>query len=94
MRIKVADGRQARDILQARAQDDIQQAHLVHAESSLLAQEGLQNLGAAVSENEDVLQSLETVLEKIKVIADATADAVGVIAQASDQFQHLTRFED
>lgn len=94
MRIKIADGRQTREILQASAQDDIQQADLVHVDSPLPAQEGLQNLGAAVSQNEDVLQSLGTVLEKIKMIADATANVVGVVAQASDQFQHLNRLRN
>lgn len=91
MRIKVADARQARENMQRRVQDDIQQAHLVHADSSLPAQEGLQNFSATVSKNDDVLESLGKVLGKITAIANATADAVGAIAQASGQFQHSNR---
>ncbi|KZP34597.1 hypothetical protein FIBSPDRAFT_11673 [Athelia psychrophila] len=77
--IKATNADQARKNLLENAQHDIERGHLAH--SAPPAQQGLQNLGAVVSENEDVLQSLGIVLDKIQVIAKATADAVDVIAK-------------
>lgn len=44
----------------------------------------MQNLVVSVSDNGDVLQSIGTVLSKIRVIADVTANAVDVLAKVRD----------
>lgn len=82
-------GDKARENLLQTLQEDIQQGGIANTHPALPAQQGLQNLGAAVSENDDVLQSLGTVLKKVKVISDATAKAVDVLAKVSVPFQHL-----
>lgn len=71
---------QARGNLLNNAQQDIEHGHLQHADSTRAAQ-GLENLGAAASENKDLLQSLGTVLDKIQAIADATVNVVDVISK-------------
>lgn len=76
------------DMLQT-AQEDIERGHLDHAVSSLETQEGLQNIGAAVSDNEDILESLATVMEKVQVIAAATANAVDAFAKVNIMFAFL-----
>ncbi|KZP17692.1 hypothetical protein FIBSPDRAFT_830254 [Athelia psychrophila] len=76
--IKAMNADQARDNVLKTAQQDIARGDLGHVDSSL---QGLENLGAAASENNDLLQSLGTVLDKIQVIADATVNAVDVIAK-------------
>lgn len=89
--LKKLDAGEARANVLQTAQEDIDQGGLAHTEPTFPAQEGLQNLGVAVSENDDVLQSLGTVLEKVKVIADATANAVDGLAKVSASFQPLIR---
>lgn len=84
MRIEVADTGEARANVLQTAQGDIDQGGLAHLEPAFPAQEGLQNFGATVTQSEDVLESLGTVLEKVKVIADATAKVVDVLAKVRD----------
>ncbi|KZP24098.1 hypothetical protein FIBSPDRAFT_930079, partial [Athelia psychrophila] len=79
--IKAIKADRARDNVLETARQDIERGHLEHADSTLPAQQGLENLGAVASENKDLLQSLGTVLNKIQVIADATVNAVDVIAK-------------
>ncbi|KZP24088.1 hypothetical protein FIBSPDRAFT_429370 [Athelia psychrophila] len=79
--IKAMNADQARDNVLETARQDIERGDLEHADSTLPAQQGLENLGAVASENKDLLQSLGTILNKIQVIADATVNAVDVIAK-------------
>ncbi|KZP04133.1 hypothetical protein FIBSPDRAFT_968406, partial [Athelia psychrophila] len=79
--IKAVNVGQARHNLLETAQQDIERGDLAHADFTLPTPQGLENVGAAVSENKDLLQSLGTVLNKIQVIADATVNAVDVLAK-------------
>ncbi|KZP24074.1 hypothetical protein FIBSPDRAFT_429067 [Athelia psychrophila] len=79
--IKAMNADQARDNVLETARQDIERGDLEHADSTLPAQQGLENLGVVASENKDLLQSLGTILNKIQVIADATVNAVDVIAK-------------
>lgn len=82
--IKAMNADQARKNLLKNAQQDVICGHLQHVDSTLPAQQGLENPGAAASENGDLLQNLGTVLERIRVIADVTVDAVDAIAKVSN----------
>lgn len=93
MRIVVTHGGNARANVLQTAQGDIDQGGLTHLEPAFPAQEGLQSLGVTVAHSEDVIQNLGTVLKKVKVIADATAKAVGVLAKVRAQFQHYNHFD-
>ncbi|KZP29382.1 hypothetical protein FIBSPDRAFT_216561 [Athelia psychrophila] len=79
--IKAVNVDQARHNLLETARQDIERGDLAHADVTLPTPQGLENVGAAVSENKDLLQSLGTVLNKIQVIADATVNAVDVLAK-------------
>ncbi|KZP04129.1 hypothetical protein FIBSPDRAFT_1054893 [Athelia psychrophila] len=53
----------------------------VQSIDELHTQQEPDNFGTAASENEDLLQSLGTVLDRIQVIANATVDAVDAVAK-------------
>lgn len=81
--LKVLDVGQARENVQQTTQVDIEQSSLARVDSALLPQEELQNFSVIASGNDDLLRSLGTVLEKVRVIADVTAKAVDALAKAS-----------
>ncbi|KAF7965338.1 hypothetical protein HWV62_44307, partial [Athelia sp. TMB] len=83
--IKILDRGQARENVLSNIRDDLEGQHI--ASSHLMppvppAADGLAN---TISENEDLLQSLGTVLDKIKLIADVTVGMVDTLAKAYKQ---------
>lgn len=83
MHIKPISGGTARRILASNAQNDIERRHLDDAKPSPFAPQILEGVSATISDQQDLLQSMGTVLDKIKVIANVTATALDTLAKVS-----------
>ncbi|KZP10825.1 hypothetical protein FIBSPDRAFT_989169, partial [Athelia psychrophila] len=78
--IKASDGGQARQNLLRVAQEDLTRRRIDH-DDVLSVPEALTNVAETISNNEDLLKSLGTVINKIQRIADVTLDAVDALAK-------------
>lgn len=81
--IKKVNSSQARSDLMNTAQQDLEGRHIDHSAPDISVPQKLNDLAATVSNNDDVLASLGTVLNKIQLIADATVNAVDAITKVS-----------
>ncbi|KZP16029.1 hypothetical protein FIBSPDRAFT_934889, partial [Athelia psychrophila] len=78
--IKASDDGQARQNLLRVVEEDIARRHIDHG-AALAVPEAFKNVAANVSNNEDLLQSLGIVIEKIQCIAKITLNAVDALAK-------------
>ncbi|KZP24201.1 WD40 repeat-like protein [Athelia psychrophila] len=78
--IKASDNDQARQNLLRVAQEGLARRHIDH-DATLPVPEALDNMAENVSNNEDFLNSLGTVINKIQLIAEVTLDAVDALAK-------------
>lgn len=78
--ITLANRDEARHNLLLSAQQDLERQHIDH-NAALSVPPALDNLAATVSDNQDLLISLGTVMEKIQRISAITVDAVDALAK-------------
>ncbi|KAF7966616.1 hypothetical protein HWV62_37635 [Athelia sp. TMB] len=83
--IKISDQGQARENVLSDIQDDLESQHITSPPPMPLIPPAAEGLANTISENEVLLQSLGTVLDKIKMIADVTVGVVDTLAKAYKQ---------
>ncbi|KAF7973533.1 hypothetical protein HWV62_14966 [Athelia sp. TMB] len=83
--IKILDKGQARENVLSNIRDDLEGQHIASSPSMPSVPPAADGLANTVSDNEDLLQSLGTVLGKIKLIADVTVGMVDTLAKAYQQ---------
>ncbi|KAF7967840.1 hypothetical protein HWV62_32914 [Athelia sp. TMB] len=83
--IKVLDIGQARENVLANIRDDLQGQPLESPTPILSISTAVDGLANTMTENEDILQILGAVLEKIKLIADATVGMLDTLSKAYKQ---------
>ncbi|KAF7968879.1 hypothetical protein HWV62_29156 [Athelia sp. TMB] len=83
--IKILDKGQARENVLSNIRDDLEGQHIASSPPMPSVPPAADGLANTISENEDLLQSLGTVLDKIKLIADVTVGMVDTLAKAYKQ---------
>ncbi|KAF7968758.1 hypothetical protein HWV62_29555 [Athelia sp. TMB] len=83
--IKILDKGQARENVLSNIRDDLEGQHIAASHPMPSVPPAADGLANTISENEDLLQSLGTVLDKIKLIADVTVGMVDTLAKAYKQ---------
>ncbi|KAF7966213.1 hypothetical protein HWV62_39680 [Athelia sp. TMB] len=79
--IKISNAVQGRENVLADIRGDLEGQHIASPPPMPPVPSAAEGLANTISENEDLLQSLGTVLDKIKLIADATVGMVDTLAK-------------
>lgn len=88
--IKLSDSDQARQNRLRGAREDLERRRFEHAAASPVP-EVVGTVGTTLSNNESLLASLGTVLDKVQRIAEVTAGAVDTLAKVSEPLYFDTR---
>lgn len=81
--IKLSDSDQARQNRLRRAREDLERQRIEHAAAPSVP-EAADTVVGTLSNNESLLESLGTVLEKVQRIAEVTANAIDALAKVNE----------